>query len=90
MTDEKGCPLGGPRCPRSICDCFIEEYPDDPLGLHPEAFMVATPTGWFRPPPIGWFTFGSLIDYDGPSECSVETGEDGLPLWERPCPPPPV
>ncbi len=34
------CPLGGPRCPESICDCFIDQYPDDPLGLHPEAFIV--------------------------------------------------
>jgi hypothetical protein len=37
--------------------------------------------------PEGWFPFGSLIDYDGPAECSDETGEDGLPLWERPLPP---
>jgi hypothetical protein len=36
------------------------------------------------PVPAGWFTFGSLIDYHGPSECSHEVGEDGLPLWERP------
>jgi hypothetical protein len=38
-------------------------------------------------PPEGWLPFGSLIDYDGPAECSDETGEDGLPLWERPVPP---
>lgn len=35
-----GCPLGGPRCPESICDCFIETHPDDPTGLHPEMFIV--------------------------------------------------
>jgi hypothetical protein len=39
------------------------------------------------PVPEGWLPFGSLIDYDGPAECSDETGEDGLPLWERPIPP---
>lgn len=40
MTD---CPLGGPRCPESICDCFIDTHPDDPLGLHPEDFIVTFP-----------------------------------------------
>lgn len=40
MTDQQECPLGGPRCPEAICDCFIDLYPDDPLGLHPEAFLV--------------------------------------------------
>lgn len=36
------CPAfpGSPRCPASICDCFIDLYPDDPTGLHPEAFIV--------------------------------------------------
>lgn len=36
------CPAfpGQPRCPESICDCFIDTYPDDPMGLHPEAFIV--------------------------------------------------
>lgn len=38
MTDL--CPLGGPRCPEAICDCFIDQYPADPLGLHPEAYAV--------------------------------------------------
>lgn len=37
-----GCPLGGPRCPESICDCFIETHPDEPTGLHPEMFVVGT------------------------------------------------
>jgi len=41
------------------------------------------------PVPEGWLAFGSLIDYDGLSECSEETGEDGLPLWERPISSPP-
>lgn len=38
-------------------------------------------------PPEGWLPFGSLIDHDGPAECSDDVGEDGLPLWERPIPP---
>lgn len=37
---------------------------------------------WHEPPP-GWVSFGALIDYDGPTECSEEVGRDGLPLWER-------
>ena len=44
--------MGGPRCPASICDCFIETNPLDPIGLHPEQFAVATPEGWFVPPPL--------------------------------------
>lgn len=48
--------------------------------------MTAENDAWREPPP-GWLPFGSLIDYDGPAECSEETGEDGLPLWERPIPP---
>lgn len=43
MSDQPGCPIGGPRCPPSICDCFIDLYPDDPLGIHPEAFTVMVP-----------------------------------------------
>lgn len=38
------CPYASPgrdRCPPAICDCFVDLYPDDPFGLHPEAFMVA-------------------------------------------------
>ncbi len=31
---------GADRCPEWRCDCFIESYPDDPFGLHPEAFIV--------------------------------------------------
>lgn len=39
------CPAfpGSPRCPESICDCFIETHPDDPLGPHPEDFVVTFP-----------------------------------------------
>lgn len=46
------CPLGGPRCPESICDCFIDTHPDSPLDLHPEDFAVKVPGGWFIPDPI--------------------------------------
>jgi hypothetical protein len=31
---------GKTRCPSSICDCFIDTYPDSPRELHPEAFIV--------------------------------------------------
>jgi hypothetical protein len=37
---------GSPVCPRSICDCFIDEFPDDMEaagGLHPEFFTVMPP-----------------------------------------------
>lgn len=43
MSDAKSCPLGGPRCPEWECDCFIDLYPDDPMGIHPEAFVVMVP-----------------------------------------------
>lgn len=32
-----------PKCPASICDCFIDQFPDDPdqAGApHPEFFVV--------------------------------------------------
>lgn len=28
----------GEKC--DACDCFVDLYPDDPFGLHPEAFLV--------------------------------------------------
>jgi hypothetical protein len=28
------------RCMAGPCDCFRDTYPDDPYGLHPEAFVV--------------------------------------------------
>jgi hypothetical protein len=31
---------GQTRCPAWRCDCFIEQYPDSPRALHPEAFIV--------------------------------------------------
>lgn len=40
------CPFSGltfASCQASICDCFRELYPDDPYGLHPEAFIVGPP-----------------------------------------------
>lgn len=75
---------GQSRCSPAICDCFIEQYPDDPFGLHPEAFMVKTENGWFRPAPIGWHQFGTHVDQDVRLEFSEETDEAGMPLWERP------
>lgn len=33
---------GKTRCSPSICDCFIDTYPDSPRDLHPEAFVVVT------------------------------------------------
>lgn len=42
--------VGLTRCPTWRCDCFIDSYPDDPMGLHPEAYMVIdTPPS--HPPP---------------------------------------
>jgi len=41
----------------------------------------------YRDPPEGWFSFGWHVDQpDLCLEFSSETGEDGLPLWERPAP----
>jgi len=34
---------GQRACPPSICDCFVDLYPEDPFGLHPEAFVVMVP-----------------------------------------------
>ena len=34
---------GRTRCSPAICDCFIEQFPDSPSDLHPEAFIVAIP-----------------------------------------------
>lgn len=31
----------GPRCPRAICDCFIDTHPENPGGLYPEDFVVS-------------------------------------------------
>lgn len=31
---------GQDRCPEWRCDCFVATYPEDPFGLHPEAFLV--------------------------------------------------
>jgi hypothetical protein len=33
--------------------------------------------------PEGWHQFGTHVDEDVMLELSEETGEDGLPLWER-------
>lgn len=39
----------------------------------------------YRLPPAGWSDFGAHIDQpEVRLEFSVETGEDGMPLWERP------
>jgi hypothetical protein len=31
---------GQTRCSPSICDCFIDMFPDSPRALHPEVFIV--------------------------------------------------
>lgn len=31
---------GRARCPEWRCDCFVDAFPEDPFGLHPEAFLV--------------------------------------------------
>lgn len=39
----------------------------------------------YRLPPAGWSDFGAHIDQpEVRLEFSAETGEDGMPLWERP------
>jgi hypothetical protein len=35
--------MGGERCPESMCDCFIDQYPDDPVNLRPEHFVILFP-----------------------------------------------
>lgn len=43
----------------------------------------------FQPPPEGWFTFGTHVDQIPPGTrllFSEESGEDSLPLWEKPVP----
>lgn len=46
---EQYCPAWGPGsrvCPRSICDCFIDQFPHDMEqagALHPEFFQVLPP-----------------------------------------------
>jgi hypothetical protein len=35
---------GMTRCSPTICDCFIATHPDSPRDLHPEAYVVVTPT----------------------------------------------
>lgn len=53
---EQYCPAygpGSPVCPRSMCDCFIDQFPDDMEAagaLHPEFFTVVAPD-WFRSTP---------------------------------------
>lgn len=38
MAEQKYPATGGKRCPESICDCFIEWFPEDPLRLRPELY----------------------------------------------------
>ena len=45
--------------------------------------MAEQPIYWL--PPAGWSDFGAHIDQpEVRLEFSAETGEDGMPLWERP------
>lgn len=34
---------GKDRCPAWRCDCFVDIYPEDPFGLHPEMYVVHIP-----------------------------------------------
>lgn len=46
IGDDTLCPgLGGtgPRCPESICDCFVATHPENPTKLRPEAFTITFP-----------------------------------------------
>ena len=65
------CPPDCASCEPVDCECYAHQDEPDRRFI----------------PPEGWLPFGSLIDYDGPREFSDETGDDGLPLWERPIPP---
>lgn len=48
MSD-RYCPAWGPGsqvCPRDMCDCFIDQFPDDMEqagALHPEFYRVLPP-----------------------------------------------
>lgn len=45
------CPMGGPKCPPSICDCFVdycEGCANDSCptgGIHPEFYVVGGTDG---------------------------------------------
>lgn len=53
---EQYCPAwgpGSPVCPRSMCDCFIDQFPNDMVAagaLHPEFYTVVAPA-WFNETP---------------------------------------
>ena len=75
------CPAFGPGskvCPRSICDCFIEEFPDDMAqagALHPEFFAVSPV---WHDEPERWERTGRLDE--GPCQCSrCLSSQDGTP-----------
>lgn len=46
---ERYCPAWGPGsavCPRDMCDCFIDQFPNDMEqagGVHPEFYRVVGP-----------------------------------------------
>ena len=41
---EPRCPMGGRRCPASICDCFIDQCAECAAGrcpgIHPESYVI--------------------------------------------------
>jgi hypothetical protein len=61
---------GRTRCSPSICDCFIDTYPDSPRALHPEAFIV---TGIRVTPPKGPPMSGNDVTGPCPSCGAVAT-----------------
>lgn len=58
------CPAmpGSRRCPEWVCDCFIAQFPEDPLGLHPEVFRVGPPPAEWVWVSLPWATFGLRVE----------------------------
>ncbi len=65
---------GATRCPEWRCDCFVDVYPDDPFGLHPEAYVV----GGLPPDPLDGIEVVHLRLPDGRCVLSLN-GQGHLP-----------
>jgi hypothetical protein len=80
------CDYAGPgrdRCPAWRCDCFVDTFPDDPFGLHPEAFVVGNaepdppatcPECGHAPHMAGW----CVHDSHPPCDCNADPDYPGL------------